>query len=119
MIVRTHRFRGRTSVLRALKRGRVIRGHYFSVKYSPVLPGKPWRVAIVVSRKVHKSAVVRNRIRRRLYEQLRLRSDLLQHDLIIIVHSDRTASIPTAELIESLDGILGQITEDVKPTPVV
>lgn len=112
MIVRTHRFRGRTSVLRALRRGRVIRGHYFSVKVSPVQGQNPWRVAIVVSRKVHKSAVVRNRIRRRLYELLRHRTNEIQHDLVIIVHNDRLASMPAPELAETLDAILQQVTED-------
>lgn len=112
MIVHSHRFRGRTSVLRALRRGRVIRGHSFSIKYAAVPANKPWRSAVVVSRKVHKSAVVRNRIRRRLYELLRLRSEQVQHDLIIIVHSDRVASMPASELAEQLDAMLLQILGD-------
>ena len=114
MIVRTHRFRGRTSVLRALKRGRVIRGHYFSFKIAQKNPNKPWRAAVVVSRKVHKSAVVRNRIRRRLYEQLRLRGERqpLDYDLIIIVYSERVATISAEELATALDSMFTQVTED-------
>lgn len=114
MIVRNHRFRGRSSVLRALKRGRVIRGHYFSIKYSPKHPQKSWRAAVVVSRKVHKSAVVRNRIRRRLYEQLRLRSEAVpfDYDVIIIVYSEHVATIPSDELTAALDNALSQMTKE-------
>jgi ribonuclease P protein component len=59
-----------------------------------------YRVAVVVSRKVHKSAVVRNRIRRRIYEVVRLNSDPLTqpYDIVLTVFSDTVATIPTTEL---------------------
>ena len=110
MIVRNHRFRGRNSVLRALKRGRVIRGAYFSLKLADKPADKPWRAAVVVSKKVHKSAVVRNRIRRRLYEQLRLRGETtpFESDIIIIVYSERVAIMPTSDLVEALENLIQQ-----------
>lgn len=51
---------------------------------------KTYRVAVVVSRKVNKSAVARNRIRRRLYEIVRLLENDILHpfDIVITVFHD-------------------------------
>jgi ribonuclease P protein component len=66
MLSRTHRFHGYGSLKKVYANGKSVRGGLIGLKY---LAGgsKPYRVAVVVSKKVHKSAVVRNRIRRRLY----------------------------------------------------
>jgi ribonuclease P protein component len=57
-------------------------------------------VAIVVSRKVHKSAVVRNRIRRRLYEIFREQAAYITepYDLVLVVYSDHVATMDATEL---------------------
>jgi ribonuclease P protein component len=57
-------------------------------------------VAVVVSRKVHKSAVARNRIRRRIYAAARDNlSDINQpYDIIFMVFSDRILEEPAASL---------------------
>lgn len=57
-------------------------------------------MAVVVSRKVHKSAVVRNRIRRRIYESVRLDAGKLTkpYDLIFSAYNPQLAELPTAEL---------------------
>ena len=53
---------------------------HFSVLYSPHTPN---RVAIVTSTKLSKSAVVRNRLRRQIYDALSTRHLALSTDLII------------------------------------
>lgn len=55
---------------------------------------------MVVSKKVHKSAVVRNRIRRRIYEQIRLGADQITepYDIVVTVFHDTVADMPAAEL---------------------
>jgi ribonuclease P protein component len=65
---------------------------------------KTFRVAVVVSRKVSKSAVVRNRIRRRLYELLRNYQGQINqpYDLVLTVFSDQIAELPVDKLSKSL-----------------
>lgn len=100
MIARTHRFHGHGSLRYVYQNGQVVRGPVMILKYVRNDRRKTWRAAVVVSRKVHKSAVVRNRIRRRIYEQLRVQlTDLADPmDIVCVVHSDAVASMPAREL---------------------
>jgi ribonuclease P protein component len=63
------------------------------------------RIAVVVSKKVLKSAVRRNRIRRRIYEYVRVQLPQLDnvYDIVIIVSSSELLSMPTVELYEQLE----------------
>jgi ribonuclease P protein component len=56
--------------------------------------------AVLVSRKVSKSAVVRNRIRRRLYEHVRILSTSFStpHDLALLVYDERIATMDSNKL---------------------
>ena len=67
MLSRNHRFRGRRAIGEVHRRGLGSRGRLFGVKVLPNPRNSTFRVAIVVSKKVSKSAVTRNRIRRRLF----------------------------------------------------
>lgn len=100
MIDRTHRFQGYGSLRFVYQKGQIIRGAYGSLKYIINRRRTTYRVAVVVSRKVHKSAVVRNRIRRRLYEIIRTEASRIRepYDLVFIVYSDQLASLPAAQL---------------------
>ncbi len=98
MVTSRHRFQGRNSLSAAYRRGTVVRGQSLQLR---VLKNQSasYRLAVVVSKKVHKSAVVRNRIRRRLYEIARLRlSETNRDDLIISVFDLRLATMPAADL---------------------
>ncbi len=100
MISSRHRFHGYNSLRYVYKNGKSIRGPLFAVK-SVVNPRrKTYRVAVVVSRKVNKSAVARNRIRRRLYEIIRqLEDDILQpYDVVLTVFHDALLDTPQAAL---------------------
>jgi ribonuclease P protein component len=61
---------------------------------------RDYRVAVIVSRKVSKSAVVRNRIRRRIYEIIRLTEPHFSgvYDLIVTVHNELPAKVAAADL---------------------
>lgn len=100
MISRTHRFHGHGSIKYVYSRGAIVRGPVCVLKYISNPRRKTWRAAVVVSRKVHKSAVVRNRIRRRLYEIIRLHlpKDGQPMDIVFIVHTEQAAIMPVAEL---------------------
>lgn len=100
MIHRTHRFHGRGSLAFVYKRGQTVRAPLVSLKYILNQRRKAYRVAVVVSRKVSKSAVVRNRIRRRIYEAVReVHSDITAaYDLVFIVYGEDLAHIQASAL---------------------
>lgn len=64
---------------------------------------------MVVAKKVAKGAPDRNRIRRRVYEAMRLQWPLINHphDMVVMVFDKKAADIPAAELnrmvVELLD----------------
>lgn len=100
MINRNHRFHGRGSLRFVYQHGKMIRSAYGSLKYIRNARRREYRLAIVVSRKVHKSAVVRNRIRRRLYEIMRLYGPYVTepYDMAYIVYSDQLATMDAEEM---------------------
>jgi ribonuclease P protein component len=100
MISRRHRFHGYGSLRFVYRNGRTVRGPLFAVKSVPNNQKKSYRLAVVVSRKVSKSAVARNRMRRRLYEAVRrLEADITApYDIVITVFSDAVMEEPAKKL---------------------
>ena len=70
------------------------------------------RLAVVVSKKVEKSAVGRNRIRRRIYEALRLNFDDIpkKMDYIFIVYSKDLIKMSFSEI----EKLLGELVAEAK-----
>jgi ribonuclease P protein component len=115
MLTRSHRFHGYGSLRRTYSHGQTARGSLISLRYAPRPAGKSYRMAVVVSRKVHKSAVVRNRIRRRIYELVRLSGDVPPAtDLIFTVFSDQVASLETDQLNKIVSELLVKASLQVK-----
>jgi ribonuclease P protein component len=108
MINRKHRFHGHGSLRFVYQRGETIRGQYGALKVIRNPRRKTYRMAVVVSRKVHKSAVVRNRIRRRIYEIVRTHESLIEEpwDIVCTVYSDQLAEMESAQLQKQLIGQL-------------
>lgn len=102
MLAQAYRFHGHGSLKHVYSKGKAVRGAYGILKYAPNNRRKKWRAAVVVSKKVHKSAVVRNRIRRRIYEILRtnIAEDIPPTDIVFIAHTARIADIPYKDLYE-------------------
>ena len=100
MISASHRFHGHNSLNSVYKRGSTARATQLNLRYVRQNGQRPYRFAVVVSRKVDKSAVVRNRIRRRVYEIVRQHSDLLTTGLdgVFTVFHAQLAELPAAEL---------------------
>jgi ribonuclease P protein component len=100
MIDKTHRFQGHGSLRFVYQKGQTVRGQFCSLKYIVNKRRRRFRVAVVVSRKVHKSAVVRNRIRRRMYEAVRKNSVRIVQpfDLVLTAYSDQLAEMPAEQL---------------------
>ena len=69
-------------------------------------------MSVVVSKKVEKSAVGRNRIRRRIYEALRKNLDYIpkKTDYIFVVFSKDVMTMP----FRDLEKLLGELVEESK-----
>ena len=100
MISRSHRFHGHGSLRYVYQHGRTVRGPLSALKFVPNERRKMYRLAVVVSKKVNKSAVVRNRIRRRLYEAFRQHESELTrpYDMVLTVFHEQVAELPADEL---------------------
>lgn len=87
------------------KNGKTVRGEFMSLRFASSRRDD-YRMAVVVSRKVSKSAVVRNRIRRRIYEAVRLKRQETerkwQYDIIFSVFDERLASMAKDEFEDSI-----------------
>ena len=110
MLSRANRFHGHNSLNWAYKHGSTIRDPKISLRYASNPRRRSFRAAVVVSRKVNRSAVIRNRIRRRVYECIRPHAgDIKQTlDLIFMVYSDEVASMPTGEL----EGLIRRLLDE-------
>jgi ribonuclease P protein component len=110
MISRLHRFHGHGSLKFTYQHGKTVRGPMMSLRFAPNDRRKSYRLAVVVSKKVHKSAVKRNRIRRRLYEAVRqLEENIVSpHDLIITVFTEQLAELSHDELTRMVRSQLKQ-----------
>ncbi len=107
MIARTNRFHGHGSLKYLYAKGHTVRGAGLSLRFVPNTKREVYRAAVVVSKKVSKSAVTRNRIRRRLYENVRILSTSLNgvYDLAILVYDERYADMPAEKLAAEVKGL--------------
>lgn len=89
MIPTKNRFKGHASIKYVYNRGQTHRSRFFTVKIIENKRRQDTRVSVVVSKKVFKSAVKRNRIRRRVYEHVHNLIPSLNgvYDIAIIVSS--------------------------------
>lgn len=104
MISSEHRFHGRNALRYVYQNGRVVRGPFFSIKYAANPRRTSYRAAVVVSRKVNKSAVVRNRLRRQLYGALQEVEERIDQpfDMVITVFQENLAELPADKLMRQL-----------------
>jgi ribonuclease P protein component len=119
MLAKRNRFSGPHPVRQLQRTGRAARLGPFSLRYAvrQKTPPEAPKFAVVVSKKVDKRAVVRNRIRRRIYGAL---DALLPHvpagsEVAIGVFSVDVATMPAKDLEKTLQALLKKaqlITED-------
>ncbi len=109
MIARAFRFHGYNSLRHVYKTGSVQRTELMSLRHSPSKKAN-YRLAVVVSKKVSKKAVVRNRIRRRIYEAIRrLHNETGQNwsqDMVLTVFDEKVATVTAAKLQEAIEKLL-------------
>ena len=111
MLNKKYRFHSRGGVKYVYKHGKTVRKPKMSLVFSANERGFT-RVAVVVSKKVDKRAVKRNRIRRRVYEILRKNFDYLPEktDYVFVVYSRDLLEMPHNEL----EKIIGELVAESK-----
>lgn len=107
MIAGKYRFHGHGSLRYVYSKGQAERSHYATLKHVPNTRRKYCRFSVVISKKVLKSAVGRNRVRRRIYEYIRQNiyriSDV--HDVVIICTSSELRAMPYEQFTEQMQSL--------------
>jgi|TARA_B100001245_G_scaffold234308_1_gene219613 ribonuclease P protein component len=103
-----NRFHGHGSLKYVYSNGKSVRSRLISLKTTAHPRRHDPRVAVVVSKKVVKGAVPRNRIRRRIYEVVRHELPQIQpgRDIILIVFSAEVLTTPSQTLTETVQQLL-------------
>ena len=111
MLNKKYRFHSRGGVRYVYQKGKTVRKPKMSLVFVENTRGFT-RFAVVVSKKVEKSAVGRNRMRRRIYEALRLNLENLpkKMDYVFVVFSKEIGRMPFNEL----EKLLGDLVEESK-----
>lgn len=109
MIGRANRFHGYGSLRYVYRHGKTVRGQMLSLRYCPNDKRQDYRLAIVVSKKINKSAVARNRMRRRIYEEFRKQLAPGQaYDLVVTVFQANVEDLPAPELKQQIASLIEQ-----------
>lgn len=112
MLAKKNRFHGHKSLNYVYNRGVTVRSPFCSMK---AVRGRreTYRVAVVVSKKVAKSAPVRNRLRRRVYEAIRLLAPqlLTNQDIVVTIFDEKFINIDNKDLVNSIRRQLQEITD--------
>lgn len=108
MLSHLNRFHGHGSLRYVYTHGRSVRGRFLMIKTIQNKKRVHSRVAVVVSKKIYKSAVKRNRIRRRIYEIIRFYLPLITepHDIVITVIDKTIKDTPHEELKQQIADLL-------------
>lgn len=109
MLAKKYRFHSRGGVKYTYAHGKTIRSPKISLVYNDNSRGFQ-RFAVVVSKKVEKSAVGRNRIRRRVYEALRLELPNFpaKRDNIFVIYHKDIGTMPFSDLRALVNSLLSQ-----------
>lgn len=109
MLNKKYRFHSRGGVKYTYSHGKTIRTPKLSLVYNDNSRGFQ-RFAVVVSKKVEKTAVGRNRIRRRVYEAIRAEFNNApkKRDCIFVVYSKDIAAMDFTELRSLINSLFSQ-----------
>ena len=109
MLSRKYRFHSRGGVKYTYQKGKTIRTPKLSLVFADNRKHHQ-RFGVVVSKKILKSAVGRNRIRRRIYEAIRLElpNFTAHRDCLFVVYSKELLKIPFSDLQTLIRQLLSQ-----------
>lgn len=104
MLANKYRFHGPNSLRYVYRNSKTVHSHIFKIKFATNPRFDHPRFAVVVSKKVHKSAVGRNKIRRRFYEAIRSQLPYIKpgSDIVVTIVSGEALSMPFDELTATI-----------------
>jgi len=110
MLAQKYRFHGYGSLKFLYHKGKTYRTRTLALRVAQNDRRPNGRVAVVVTKKVHKAAPLRNRIRRRVYEIIRKNWDHITpaHDILISVYDSNATVMPHEQLEKSVIELLRQ-----------
>lgn len=110
MLQQKNRFHGHGSLRFLYKSGRSIRSPQITIKYIHNPRRKNSRFTVVISKKIVKSAVGRNRVRRRIYEIIRLEKPTFKdnYDVAVMVFSSEVLLMSHLELTSLVKKLFSQ-----------
>lgn len=110
MLAQKYRFHGHGSLRYLYRNGETVRNRSILLKYCENKHRVHSRVAVVVGKKVAKSAVKRNRIRRRVFEVVRKHWTHIKphHDVSITIFTAEFMTMPAHEVEENIVSVLTQ-----------
>lgn len=108
MLSQKYRFHGHGSLRYLFKNGQTVRNHSLLLRYTKNARRPESRVAVVVGKKVSKSAVKRNRIRRRVFEVIRTHwGDIApNYDMLFTVFTAEFITMTSAEVEQNVVSLL-------------
>lgn len=111
MLKKEYRFHSRGGVKYVYQHGKTIRRSKMSLVFCDNTRGFT-RIAVVVSKKVAKTAVARNKIRRRVYEALRVNFEFIpeKRDYIFVIYTADVMTMPYNDLVK----LLGELVAESK-----
>lgn len=109
MLAKKYRFHSRGGVRFTYQKGKTIRTPKMSLVHNENSRGHQ-RFAVVISKKVIKSAVGRNRVRRRVYEAIRMNLPYFKDakDCIFVIYSREIHDMDFDQLIKLIRDLLDQ-----------
>jgi ribonuclease P protein component len=114
MIPFSNRFHGHSSLNYVYRNGQAIHSHWLTIKVISNSHRKDSRIAVVISKKVLKGAVKRNRVRRQVYEYVsKILPELKSvYDIAIIAVSGELFTASHNAINEQLEQLFDQM--DIK-----
>ncbi|MCL1929907.1 ribonuclease P protein component [Candidatus Saccharibacteria bacterium] len=110
MISKKFRFHGYGSLKYLFQNGEGARSKFFGLRYVENLHRGHPRLTVIVSKKIAKSAVKRNRMRRKVYEILRQHFNFeIPYDIAVTVFSDEVLIASRQELEEQLKKLISEL----------
>ena len=111
-----NRFHGRKAILGMYSHAEIIRAKEIQLRYKPKHNKENYKTAVVVSKKVAKLAVVRNRIRRRIFEWIRLNiPEDYNYDIMITVFEAGLATTPPNQISTLLEKTFSKVKNPPAP----
>ena len=111
MIPAKNRFHGHGSLRYVFTNGEAVRSQAVTVKWVKNKKRRNPRLSVVVSKKIFKRAIGRNKVRRRIYEYLRTKTineldDV--YDIVVIITSPDLRYIEFKELADQMDKLFSK-----------